>query len=138
MKWINILLLMSLSLAVIADAASLKTKRQILARRTAGRGAEKAKPTPDEQVIRLTAKNFNFSPDVITVKKGEPVVIELTSKDRKHGFYLPDFGIKVEIMPGAIGRARFTPEKVGTFPFACHVFCGEGHEDMTGTLIVKE
>lgn len=138
MKWINFLLLMSLSLAVIADAASLKTKRQIAARRTVSKEAETAKPTPDEQVIRLTAKNFNFSPDVITVKKGEPVVIELTSKDRKHGFYLPDFGIKVEIAPGAVGHARFTPNKVGTFPFACHVFCGEGHEDMTGTLIVKE
>jgi cytochrome c oxidase subunit 2 len=138
MKWINMLLLMSLSLAVITDAASLKTKRQSSARRAMSNGAEKAKPTPDEQVIRLTAKNFSFSPDVITVKKGEPVVLELSSKDRKHGFYLPDFGIKVEVVPGTIGRARFTPDKVGTFPFACHVFCGEGHEDMIGTVIVKE
>ena len=138
MKRISILLLISLTLAATNAAASPKAKRKDFARQTASKGVAKAKPESDEQIIRLTAKKFGFSPNVITVKKGEPVVIELTSKDRKHGFYLPDFGIKVEIVPGTISRARFIPDKAGTFPFACHVFCGEGHEEMTGTLVVKE
>lgn len=138
MKWINILLLMSLSLAVISEAPGHKRKPQRAAPRTASKGTASAPPAADTQVIRMTAENFDFSPNTVTVKKGIPVVIELTSKDRKHGFFLPDFGVKVEIAPGTVSRAQFTPNKAGTYSFACHVFCGEGHEDMLGTLIVKE
>ena len=38
----------------------------------------------------------------------------------------------------AVSRVHFTPDKVGEFHFSCDVFCGDGHEDMTGTVIVKE
>jgi hypothetical protein len=34
-------------------------------------------------------------------------------------------------------RFSFTPDKEGTFPFHCDVFCGDGHEDMTGMLVVE-
>jgi heme/copper-type cytochrome/quinol oxidase subunit 2 len=33
-------------------------------------------------------------------------------------------------------RVTLTPDKEGTYPFHCDVFCGDGHEDMTGTLVV--
>jgi cytochrome c oxidase subunit 2 len=93
---------------------------------------------PKEKVIKLTATKFEFSPAEITVKKGEPVVIEVTSKDVKHGFTLPDFGVRTDIQPGSVGRISFTPDKGGRFAFACDVFCGAGHEDMSGLLIVTE
>ncbi|MFY9555396.1 MAG: cupredoxin domain-containing protein [Blastocatellia bacterium] len=91
-----------------------------------------------DKVIKLTAKKFEYSPAEITVKKGEPVVIEVSSEDVKHGFTLPDFGIRTDIKPGSVNRLSFTPDKVGRFTFACDVFCGSGHEDMSGTLIVTE
>lgn len=91
-----------------------------------------------ERVIRVTAKNFEFTPDTITVKKGEPVVLEITSLDRKHGFSLRAFGVRADVKPGETARVRFTPDKVGKFTFSCDVFCGEGHEDMNGTLVVTE
>jgi cytochrome c oxidase subunit II len=94
--------------------------------------------TPKEKVIKLTAKKFEYSPAEITVKKGEPVVIEVSSEDVKHGFTLPDFGIRTDIKPGSVNRISFTPDKAGRFAFACDVFCGGGHEDMSGTLIVTE
>ena len=94
--------------------------------------------TPREKVIKLTAEKFKYSPAEITVKKGEPVVIEVTSEDVKHGFTLPDFGIRTDIKPGSVNRISFTPDKAGQFTFACDVFCGSGHEDMSGTLIVTE
>ena len=94
--------------------------------------------SPGEKVIQVTAKKFEFSPGEITVKKGEPLVLELTSADRGHGFYLPDFGVEAKIQPGAVTRVSFTPSKTGKFNFACDVFCGSGHEDMSGTLIVTE
>lgn len=91
-----------------------------------------------EKVIRLKAKNFEFTPGKITVKKGEPVVLELTSEDRAHGFNLPDFGVRTEVKPGSVSRVSFTPDKTGRFSFTCDVFCGSGHADMTGTLVVTE
>jgi hypothetical protein len=42
-----------------------------------------------EQTIHLTAKKFEYGPNKITVKKGVPVVIEIVSLDRKHGFCSP-------------------------------------------------
>ena len=91
-----------------------------------------------EQVIHLTAKKFDYSPNEITVKKGEPVVIEIVSLDRKHGFTIPDFGVRSDVKPGAKNVVRFTPDKAGTFNFHCDLFCGSGHEGMTGTIVVVE
>jgi len=91
-----------------------------------------------EQVIHITARNFEFSPGTITVKKGVQVVLELTSADRKHGFSLRAFGVRADIKPGAVSRVRFTPDRTGRFTFLCDVFCGEGHEEMTGTLVVTD
>jgi cytochrome c oxidase subunit II len=86
----------------------------------------------------VTAKKFEFTPDTITLKKGEPVVLVLSSQDRKHGFNLRGFGIHADVNPGEVARVRFTPNKTGRFTFSCDVFCGEGHEDMTGTVVVTE
>jgi len=93
---------------------------------------------PVEKVIHITAKKFEFTPGEITVKKGEPVVIEITSEDVKHGFSLQDFKVRASIEPGKTATVRFTPDKAGRFTFACDVFCGDGHEDMSGTLVVTE
>src|SRR6266478_2941006 len=45
----------------------------------------RANAAPVERVIHITANKFRFSPDSITLKKGEPVVFEISSGDRKHG-----------------------------------------------------
>ena len=89
-----------------------------------------------ETVIKLTAKKFEYSPSQITVKKGDSVVFELTSKDRVHGFNLPDFKLRSDIKPGQVTRVSFIPDKTGTFTFACDIYCGSGHEEMSGTLTV--
>lgn len=91
-----------------------------------------------EKVIRLKAKKFDFTPGEVTVKKGEPVELELTSEDRTHGFNLPDFGVRIEVKPGMVSHLHFTPDKIGKFGFTCDVFCGGGHEDMSGVLVVTE
>ena len=93
---------------------------------------------PGETVVRLTAKKFQYSPAQVTVKKGTPVVLELTSQDSKHGFNLADFGVRADVKPGAVTRVTFTPDRTGSFTFACDVFCGSGHEDMSGTLVVVD
>ncbi len=93
----------------------------------------------EEQVIRVTAKRFEYSPSEIRIKRGVPVVLELTSLDRTHGFTIPDLGgIRATIEPGKVTRLRITVPKAGVYEFHCDIFCGEGHEDMTGKLIVEE
>jgi len=98
----------------------------------------RANAVPVERVIHITAKNFAFSPDSITLKKGEPVVLEISSADREHGFNLRAFGVRTNVSPGKVSRIRFTPDKTGKFSFSCDVFCGDGHEEMTGTVVVNE
>jgi cytochrome c oxidase subunit II len=90
------------------------------------------------QVIKITAKRYEYNPSTITVKKGAPVVLEFTSLDRLHGFNCPALGIRTDIAPGKVTTLRFIPQKTGTFPFHCDIFCGSGHEGMTGTIVVTE
>jgi cytochrome c oxidase subunit II len=101
-------------------------------------GNETSSGAPSEQVIKVTAKKFEYSPSVITVHQNVPVVLEFTSLDRAHGFAVPDLKLEAEIKPGETTRVRFTPEKLGTFPFHCNRFCGTGHEDMTGQIVVTK
>jgi cytochrome c oxidase subunit 2 len=101
---------------------------------TALTGAAQTPP----QVIKISVKKFEYSVKEITVRKGTPVVIEVTSEDRLHGFSLPAFGVRGDVNPGEVTRIAFTPDKAGMFEYLCDIFCGEGHEDVTGTLIVTE
>ena len=98
--------------------------------------ADSTKPT--EQVIRITAKRFEYSPNEIRLKKGVPAVLEFISLDRLHGFDCPDLDVRADINPGQISRVSIATEKAGTFEFHCDNFCGEGHEDMTGKIIIEE
>jgi cytochrome c oxidase subunit 2 len=97
---------------------------------------EAAEPAASPRVIRIVAKKFDFTPGEIHVKKGEHVVLELVSADRKHGFKVPELGIRADIIPETPTRVEITPQKPGRYTFACDIFCGEGHEDMNGTLVV--
>ena len=95
-------------------------------------------PARGERIVQITARRFEYTPRRITLKRGEPVVLELTSLDRDHGFRSDDLGIRADVKPGQTTRIRLVPAQVGRFPFACDVFCGDGHEDMAGEIDVVE
>jgi len=90
-----------------------------------------------ERVIKITAHKFTYEPNEIQLKVGEPVVLELTSKDVTHGFNLPDLGLRADLEPGETVRVRLVPEKAGTFEFHCDNFCGIDHENMSATITVQ-
>ena len=96
----------------------------------------RAATQPEEKVIKILARKFTYSPNKLTLKKGVPVVLELTTADVLMGFSVPDFDIRADIIPGKIVRVRLVPDKVGTFAFLCDIFCGTGHETMNGTITV--
>ncbi len=95
-----------------------------------------ARALAQERVIRVTARKFEFVPEKIELKKGEPVVLEFTTADVLMGFNTPDFKLRADIPPGQVVRVHLTPDRVGEFEFFCDNFCGEGHETMTGTIRV--
>jgi cytochrome c oxidase subunit 2 len=92
---------------------------------------------PAEPVIKIRAYKFSYEPDEIVVKLNQPVVLEFTTSDVPMGFNLPDFALRATIIPGQTSRVRLVPNKAGTFVFHCDVFCGDGHEEMDGTIRVE-
>lgn len=88
--------------------------------------------------IRMTARKFEFDPQTITVQRGRPVKLVVTSADVDHGFAIKEFGINEKIEAKKTKVIEFTPEQTGRFKFRCSVYCGEGHEDMLGELVVEE
>jgi cytochrome c oxidase subunit 2 len=99
--------------------------------------AASAGEPPKPQTIKITAKKFEYTPDKIVLHKGVAVTLELTSLDRKHGFAAPELGIRADVKPNETIKVRVVPDKVGTFAFHCDVFCGDGHEGMSGTIVVE-
>ncbi len=79
------------------------------------------------------------SPVVLEVSKGDMVVLKLKSSDVVHGFSLKDFGIFITkgIQPGKVTLVSFKADKAGTFTFSCNAICGDNHQNMVGTLVVK-
>ena len=91
---------------------------------------------PKVRVIKIVAKKFDFVPSEIRVKKGETVVLHVTAPEVPMGLNISDLKLRVDIVPGKVAKLQFTADTAGSFPFLCDVFCGSGHEDMNGTLIV--
>ena len=97
-----------------------------------------AQAAPRAKVIKMSSKRFEYAPANLTLKKGQPVVLQLTTKDVVMGFNLPEFNVRADIVPDKVAQVSFVPGKTGTFTFICDVFCGEGHERMQGTVTVVD
>jgi len=91
------------------------------------------------EVVTLGHPNGPVEKPVIEVRKGDHVVLKLKSSDVVHGFSLKDAGIFITdgIQPGKVTLVSFTADKVGTFTFSCNAICGDNHENMQGTLVVR-
>jgi|SRR5271169_3791559 len=96
-------------------------------------------PAPDApRRIDVSVKKFGYTPAEITVKKGEPVVLVLTTEDVAHGLKFKELNLNTKIEKNKPAELAFTPDKVGDFVGHCSVFCGSGHGSMTLTLHVTE
>jgi cytochrome c oxidase subunit 2 len=89
------------------------------------------------RVVEITAKRFEFSPNKITLKKGEPVTLRLTTADVVHGFFLRPLKIDELISPEKPTEITITPETAGTFTTICDHFCGVNHGNMKMTVVVE-
>ena len=83
------------------------------------------------QRIEIDARRFAFSPNEITLKKGEQVILVLKSDDVAHGLRIRELGIDLKTKAGESAEIKITPDKTGDFVGHCSVFCGQGHGSMT-------
>ncbi|HKY04440.1 MAG TPA: DUF5777 family beta-barrel protein [Blastocatellia bacterium] len=86
--------------------------------------------------IKVVARKYAFIPSTITVRKGEPVRLVVTSEDVDHGLAIGEFGVDQAVRARETKVIEFTPDKEGQFRISCSVFCGEGHPEMEATLVV--
>ncbi|MDO8741740.1 MAG: cupredoxin domain-containing protein, partial [Candidatus Roizmanbacteria bacterium] len=93
--------------------------------------------TSSVKEFTMTAKQWAFDPAIVTVKQGDKVILKIKSIDAAHGFALPDFNVKVDLVPNKEEIVEFVADKKGEFTFFCSVMCGEGHRDMKGKLVVE-
>jgi cytochrome c oxidase subunit 2 len=91
-------------------------------------------PAP-EQLVKLVAQRFHYTPNELRVKAGVPVLLELSALDFVHGFNLPDLKLRADLPPGRVVQLRFTLDKPGNYDFLCDNFCGDEHETMNGRII---
>jgi cytochrome c oxidase subunit II len=108
----------------------------VLVAGAAGRRAS-SEPAPAPRVVAITAKRFAFLPPEIHLRRGEPVVLRLTTEDVRHGLFSRKLGIDAEFEPGRPRDVAFTPSEAGTFPVICDRFCGSGHGSMKIAVIVE-
>ncbi|MFZ6746802.1 cupredoxin domain-containing protein [Undibacterium sp. JH2W] len=90
-----------------------------------------------KRVIPIKAQKFSFLPNSIEAKVGETIVLAFTALDFTHGFNLPDFNLRMDLVPGKVINVELKPDKPGIYEFLCDNFCGDGHEGMSGKLLVK-
>lgn len=72
----------------------------------------------------------------IRVPAGKPVRFILSAADVLHGFYLPDFRVKMDMIPGRVTTLWVQPDRPGSYQIYCTVYCGTGHSNMLAQLIV--
>lgn len=93
---------------------------------------------PAPRRIPVVAAKFDFDTREIRVRKGEAVTLHLSSPDFVHGFSIPDLDARIDLVPGRTVELALKPQRAGRFVFLCDNFCGEGHDRMTGVLVVEE
>jgi cytochrome c oxidase subunit II len=88
--------------------------------------------------IEVVAQRFRFTPNEIELRSGQATVLAITSVDFVHGFKVPALGIRTDLVPGAVTRVTIKALAPGRYDFLCDNFCGGGHEEMSGTIVVTE
>jgi len=107
-------------------------------------GAEGGSPAlPVEVTAMQFAFIFHYPEANITsgelhVPLGQPVALNMRANDVIHAFWVPQFRLKQDVIPGQPTLLSFTPTRTGRFPIVCAELCGPYHGGMRSTVIVEE
>jgi cytochrome c oxidase subunit 2 len=92
--------------------------------------------TYDDKGPNATVTGTPSQPPVLVLPQGESVEFTLTSSDVVHGFWIPEFMIQMQNLPGIENHLEFTANKLGTYPGRCDILCGRSHSQMLFTVKV--
>jgi len=102
-------------------------------------------PPKDAVDITVTGKQWLWTFDYyngkktlneLYVRQNRPVRMIMRADDVLHSFFIPQFRVKQDLIPGRYTQLWFTPTKVGTYDLFCAEYCGTGHSAMLGKVIV--
>ncbi|MBD0283357.1 MAG: cytochrome c oxidase subunit II [Thermoleophilaceae bacterium] len=94
---------------------------------------------PDEMVVRVTGQQFAWSFEYpqqrvrsteLVLPEDRPVLFGIRSRDVVHSFWVPEFRLKQDAVPGLTTHIRLTPDQVGRYQVVCAELCGLGHATM--------
>jgi cytochrome c oxidase subunit 2 len=99
---------------------------------------------PDEMVVRVTGQQFTWTfgyPDkvnspTLVLPEGRPIDFRIESNDVVHSFWVPEFRLKSDAVPGLTTKIRLTPDRVGRYQVVCAELCGIGHAAMRQSVRV--
>lgn len=108
--------------------------------------AETAAQPSDPFVINVTGLQFawivnypgtEISAGELHVPQGRNILLKMTALDVIHAFWVPEFRLKQDVIPGREVTLRFTPNKVGEYPLICAELCGAYHGVMKTKVVVE-
>src|SRR5215213_5294512 len=94
---------------------------------------------PNELVVNVTARQFTWSfqypaqkveANELVLPKDRPVEFRIHTKDVLHSFWVPEFRLKSDAVPGLTTKIRLTPDRIGRYQVVCAELCGIGHSTM--------
>ncbi len=112
----------------------------------AGNLAEIQRADPNAMVVKVTAQQWSWSFEYpaygvtsteMHVPVGKQVLLQMTSRDVIHSFWVPEFRPKQDLVPGRITQLRITPTLIGNYKVRCAELCGTSHAYMEQPVIVS-
>lgn len=114
-------------------------------RYAAGVGAAPGAEAPDVTVNVMGLQYawiFNYPEGFVSgelhVPVNQDVMLDMNAQDVLHAFWVPQFRLKQDVIPGKNTQLRFTPTEVGTYPIVCAELCGPYHGAMRSQVIVHD
>jgi cytochrome c oxidase subunit 2 len=140
--WTVIPALILVFMAVISDSVWSDIKKDAPEEKDAF--VVEVRPRQFQWDVRYAGSDGKFgTPDDLTsinqlhIPMGKPTLVKLTAQDVIHSFFVPEFRMKQDALPGMLTRIWFQPTKTGVIDIACAELCGSGHGRMKGTLYIE-
>jgi cytochrome c oxidase subunit II len=105
-------------------------------------------PKPGTKTIVATGQQFAWTFDYsgegvkragqLHLVKDTPYLVNIRAKEVLHSFWVPEFRLKKDAVPGMTTHVRITPKRTGSYAVVCAELCGLGHATMRATVKVED
>jgi len=88
--------------------------------------------------VHMVAKMWAFDPPEVRLPPGADVDFYLSALDVTHGMYIEHTNVNLMAVPGSVNAASARFDKEGTYDIICHEYCGTGHQNMMGKIVIAK